>query len=340
MPTKEKILAFERIFDSSGLEITPAGKKSKALSLEETEAWLRKMIRTILTRGGPGSGDWGHVGRPGEVGGSGGGGVEPAEAMLPSRPAPTGAYPSEGFHTNAYVEQWLHDKYPDTRFDFRGVDPIAANETAAQIDKVFTDHPVLLGLVNYIGTHPPGAGKIGINNTAYAEWFSNKGSIGLNPEQFGDAEKLHSSLLNDELCRFHPNECGNIGSVVTHELGHALKDAYTQGAVGRNPVTQFLDKYEGRDRTKFIKACDGISRYAKTNTGELFAEAFSAKYYDRSGLRAFGGESKTYMNGMTTALEKMNTQLGFSPPKWTGKTMNTEKTEEFVRETVRKTKEG
>ena len=109
--------------------------------------------------------------------------------------------------------------------------------------------------------------------------------IGLNTQHYSSSllsDTLSHGLPRGTLMRFHPEHCGTIRSVISHEIGHYLdyrfgieKDssirkifrAYREKGVLRD-TGHGIDRYFGR-------MAEALSEYANTNRREFIAEAWA-----------------------------------------------------------------
>lgn len=110
-----------------------------------------------------------------------------------------------------------------------------------------------------------------------------RGGITVNTRYFGDSAKLAKSYAGDLAAGFH---CAGTdwGSIVTHELGHAVDDYLTNIKCAAGMVNHWKPKWVSAYlRPKVMKACGlkvsdthtAVSGYATKDHFEWFAECFS-----------------------------------------------------------------
>lgn len=182
-------------------------------------------------------------------------------------------------------------------------------ETAKTIFKahenVFNRLPELRGQLNFIN-----AMKLQAGTYAQCSYGLGRGGISVNTSYFSDVERLTKLYARDLEHGFHPAGT-TFGSIVTHELGHAVDDylSVIQQLAGLNgwrpkKVSAYL-------RPKVMKACGlkvsdtktAVSGYATQDAQEWFAECF-CEWMDSESPRPvaeeFGKQLLDLMKGMKT----------------------------------------
>lgn len=182
-------------------------------------------------------------------------------------------------------------------------------ETAKAIFKahenVFNRLPELRGQLNSINVM-----KLQAGTYAQCSYGLGRGGISVNTSYFSDVERLTKLYARDLEHGFHPAGT-TFGSIVTHELGHAVDDylSVIQQLAGLNgwrpkKVSAYL-------RPKVMKACGlkvsdtktAVSGYATQDAQEWFAECF-CEWMDSESPRPvaeeFGKQLLDLMKGMKT----------------------------------------
>ena len=176
---------------------------------------------------------------------------------------------------------------------------------ALQCENVFNRLPELRGQLNSIN-----AMKLQAGTYAQCSYGLGRGGISVNTSYFSDVERLTKLYARDLEHGFHPAGT-TFGSIVTHELGHAVDDylSVIQQLAGLNgwrpkKVSAYL-------RPKVMKACGlkvsdtktAVSGYATQDAQEWFAECF-CEWMDSESPRPvaeeFGKQLLDLMKGMKT----------------------------------------
>ena len=143
-------------------------------------------------------------------------------------------------------------------------------------ENVFNRLPVLRGQLNSIN-----AQKLSAGTYAQCSYGLGRGGISVNTSYFSDVERLTKLYANDLAHGFHPAGT-TYGSIVTHELGHAVDDylSVIHQLAGLNGWR--AKKVSAYLRPKVMKACGlkvadtrtAVSGYATQDAQEWFAECF------------------------------------------------------------------
>lgn len=170
-------------------------------------------------------------------------------------------------------------------------------------ENVFNRLPVLRGQLNSIN-----AQKLSAGTYAQCSYGLGRGGISVNTSYFSDVERLTKLYANDLAHGFHPAGT-TYGSIVTHELGHAVDDylSVIHQLAGLNGWR--AKKVSAYLRPKVMKACGlkvadtrtAVSRYATQDAQEWFAECF-CEWMDSENPRPvaveFGKQLLELMKGM------------------------------------------
>lgn len=170
-------------------------------------------------------------------------------------------------------------------------------------ENVFNRLPVLRGQLNSIN-----AQKLSAGTYAQCSYGLGRGGISVNTSYFSDVERLTKLYANDLAHGFHPAGT-TYGSIVTHELGHAVDDylSVIHQLAGLNGWR--AKKVSAYLRPKVMKACGlkvadtrtAVSGYATQDAQEWFAECF-CEWMDSENPRPvaveFGKQLLELMKGM------------------------------------------
>ena len=170
-------------------------------------------------------------------------------------------------------------------------------------ENVFNRLPVLRGQLNSIN-----AQKLSAGTYAQCSYGLGRGGISVNTSYFSDVERLTKLYANDLAHGFHPAGT-TYGSIVTHELGHAVDDylSVIHQLAGLNGWR--AKKVSAYLRPKVMKACGlkvadtrtAVSGYATQDAQEWFAECF-CEWMDSEKPRPvaveFGKQLLELMKGM------------------------------------------
>lgn len=170
-------------------------------------------------------------------------------------------------------------------------------------ENVFNRLPVLRGQLNSIN-----AQKLSAGTYAQCSYGLGRGGISVNTSYFSDVERLTKLYANDLAHGFHPAGT-TYGSIVTHELGHAVDDylSVIHQLAGLNGWR--AKKVSAYLRPKVMKACGlkvadtrtAVSGYATPDAQEWFAECF-CEWMDSENPRPvaveFGKQLLELMKGM------------------------------------------
>lgn len=116
--------------------------------------------------------------------------------------------------------------------------------------------------------------------------------IGLNPEWYGNPRRLKDSLVWLERKRWHPGGCNSIESIMTHEFGHHVWNWYYSPIYNSKAFTPHVsshgvglihDTIRLWERSNPVRGA--ISRYAKENREEGWAEGFTALHHGTSAVQ-------------------------------------------------------
>ena len=185
----------------------------------------------------------------------------------------------------------------------QGCDVDTAKAIFKAHENVFNRLPVLRGQLNSIN-----AQKLSAGTYAQCSYGLGRGGISVNTSYFSDVERLTKLYANDLAHGFHPAGT-TYGSIVTHELGHAVDDylSVIHQLAGLNGWR--AKKVSAYLRPKVMKACGlkvadtrtAVSGYATQDAQEWFAECF-CEWMDSENPRPvaveFGKQLLELMKGM------------------------------------------
>lgn len=185
----------------------------------------------------------------------------------------------------------------------QGCDVDTAKAIFKAHENVFNRLPELRGQLNSIN-----AQRLAGGTYAQCSYGLGRGGIAVNTSYFSDVEKLTRIYANDLAHGFHPAGT-TYGSIVTHELGHAVDDylSVIHQLAGLNGWR--AKKVSAYLRPKVMKACGlkvadtrtAVSGYATQDAQEWFAECF-CEWMDSENPRPvaveFGKQLLELMKGM------------------------------------------
>lgn len=209
----------------------------------------------------------------------GGGGAKPPAPV--AKPVPKPDIKKQPFkpedHKDAKsMKDFMEKKHYPTKFYVHDGDLESAAEILQQYDMLAGLYPGPASKVASVGITKFGSAK------AYAHVIGfNKFTIEFNTTYFGKEPGARKKLLNavrgDAATGWHPKGTGVPKSITTHEFGHVV-----QGWMN----TSLVSTKGGGSGPKSINAklknmwnLDKVSKYAKTNDREGFAEGFASMYH-------------------------------------------------------------
>lgn len=160
----------------------------------------------------------------------------------------------------------------------QGCDLETAKEIYKAHERVFTTLPQVTGQLNSVN-----AMKLKDRVYAQCHYGLGHGGISVNTTYFGDAAKITKSYAGDLAAGFHPAGT-TYGSIVTHELGHAVDDYLTHTIQAAGMQNSWKPKkVSAYLRPRVMKACGltvgdtktAVSGYATQDALEWFAECFA-----------------------------------------------------------------
>lgn len=195
------------------------------------------------------------------------------------------------------LAQSLMAKYPQTTFDFTGLDPATMEVAADQIDHLFEAYPQVAESIPYVGSGlkdaPPGYEPDWVEyRRALAFVRSSKSApesyapMFFNPRYYGNPAYLQETLERMKKSGWNPMN-PTIESTITHEFGHVVNFFLEQngqehsmfGYINRDGVGEIAHIVK-MFRTIHKRLGETVSRYAATGGPyEAFAEAFSAIHF-------------------------------------------------------------
>jgi hypothetical protein len=210
----------------------------------------------MITRGGEGSGNHGHEGRPGEVGGSGSGGgsASRGEKILIK------ALQNTKEENYTYINSKVRNNFKE---NFDKIDETSMANIRASLEHSYTEfgNDIQIDKISIKDLSDPGT---------YARMDINH-QMELNSKFFKDSSAFENSLNKDGAFGYHPDKCTTIKSVVDHEVGHAffIQKGYAMESSAKNSAYLSSKKINTSDIGK------KLSLYATKNTGETLAEGFT-----------------------------------------------------------------
>lgn len=202
------------------------------------------------------------------------------------------------FDTPEEAQAWAAKRFPHIDWDFAGADAQALTPTLRQFTTLSREYPEVTQGLRYVGTYGGNADRF--RAQAFAHARTGEGIIGLNPQWYGDAERLLRELQLGVDSRFHPTGTSGIESIMTHELGHFV-EAWCRGTqrallpvvstqTGIGSIAGTFDSWLAKHWDP--RAADKVSRYATVSPTEGFAEAFTALYHSPKPLPAFAKRTR------------------------------------------------
>ena len=269
----------------------------------------------IGLKGGPGSGNWGHAGRLGKLGGS----VPKSSAMSIA----TGRdwqerqqvkivmarqqFPSGGFATTEEAQTWASKAFPETKFDLSGAAPVVINPTLRAYATVAKQFPDVAKQVKLVEVKP---GVLGGTNATREIIKTNGSTVTLNQDWYGaaNAADLRSSTRSAVKAGFYPAGV---------DAGH-----YMASAMGVNTL-KWLDTNPSANakltdwlHTNF-KAAAQVSISATLGKKSFFGELFSAAYTTKS-KSPLVAEFKALVDGLSAAKRAGSIFIGVKGGKGSG----------------------
>jgi hypothetical protein len=166
----------------------------------------------------------------------------------------------------------LRVKYPQTTFEFDGVDPVLHERIARHIDELFSEYPSVARSLNYVGSDRFVAefGEQYARSAALATHWSgaNQGlsEIHLNPAVWGNAAEFQEKLNRALERGYIPPKANRPEAILTHEFGHVVHYHINRTSEAANI---FQEQNESLGSL--------VSGYASTDPRkEAWAEAFSS----------------------------------------------------------------
>lgn len=219
---------------------------------------------------------------------------EPAPTPPPLTPPPPARQAYDGSaKTIKAIEQKMHELYPQTHFSFAALEVAAANRMAVRYSQLAEEWPAVAGALKFMGTNRNVPDHIRVMRVTGAlahvtrpNYGSPATTMSLNPSHLGKVAKAEAQSRS-----FHDSGWGpkmadpsHFEGVITHEFGHMV-DFWLRGwqaqlapaarVSGLGIVASTYDKWRAAHSPQKAP----VSRYAKTNYEESFAEAFKAAYH-------------------------------------------------------------
>ena len=169
----------------------------------------------------------------------------------------------------------------------------AIRPSLEEFERLAADYPQVAGRLKYVGTYKGAKAPYGTFGNAIAHASVDGARLGLNPDYYGDPEKLKRSVQASKQSKFLDAD-GTIESIMAHEYGHHVEnwlldatDAFMPSfaADGLGVVNETVRLFN-----KKLSPTKALSRYATTtntlagaghwvhheNKAEGWAEAFAA----------------------------------------------------------------
>ncbi len=175
------------------------------------------------------------------------------------------------FKTIAELEEFLSNKYPNTSFDFKGVDSRNFSIIGSSLDELLTKYRI--DKLNYVGTYLGDKGSV---YGLFVDWeegevahcrrsTSGNKIMALNPNYFNDYKYLNDTIEQGILTNHSPKGIGKHRAkyIVYHEFGHILDYQFD------------LEMRNDKIIIDLFNSNEFISRYASYSIGEFIAEAFA-----------------------------------------------------------------
>lgn len=225
-------------------------------------------------KGGPSSGNWGHAGRPGKLGGS-----VPKSTALSATTGPDAEqrrqdkvtlanqqFPEHGFPTSQAAQDWANKAYPDTQFDLAAGGHTVINPTLKAYTTVAQKYPDIAKQIKQVSLGPVPTKDDVIS-------IARDGSrITLNSDMFkrGEAGADLRALTREAVkAGFYPAGAG-VGHYILHAFGQNVLNKYNSNPATNAKLTTWLNANFSKARSVSILAASGKAEFF----GELFGAAF------------------------------------------------------------------
>lgn len=252
----------------------------------------RRIVIHVGLKGSSTSGNWGHAGRPGKLGGS----LPRSSAMSIN----TGRdwqtrqqvkltlakrqFPENGFPTGQAAQDWANAAYPGTEFNLAAGGHTVINPTLQAYNQVAQKFPSVasqIKSVNVTGNTPSESiatisrdGKLSLSG----DWYSK-----------ANAPELREATREAVKAGFYPAGAG-VQHYLLHTFGQAVLNNYANNPAANAKLVTWLN-------ANFSKA-RSVSIFAMTGKNEFFGELFGA---------AFGTKSKVpVVNDFRNMLEQLS----------------------------------
>ncbi|MGB9866726.1 MAG: phage minor head protein [Bacillota bacterium] len=180
--------------------------------------------------------------------------------------------------------EWARTAYPHITWEFEGANVDTVNPTLKEFHKLARAHPEAVKTLKFVSTKHP---QMPEDAFAIYDPSEERKGIYFNPKYYRDKALLLERLKASVESGYHPKGCDNIEYVLAHEFGHhldfwitsagenaaVLPVVSTQDGVGLVASTLREFKQQWYARGDHVAE---LSRYARVNNTEMFAEAFSS----------------------------------------------------------------
>lgn len=235
---------------------------------------LHKIVIHVGLKGSSGSGNWGHAGRPGKLGGS-----VPKATALSATTGPDAEqrrqdkvtlanqqFPEHGFPTSQAAQDWANKAYPGTQFDLAAGGHTVINPTLKAYTTVAQKYPDVAKQVKQVSLGPVPTKDDVIS-------IARDGSrITLNSDMFkrGEAGADLRALTREAVkANFYPAGAG-VGHYILHAFGQNVLNKYNSNPATNAKLTTWLNANFSKARSVSILATSGKAEFF----GELFGAAF------------------------------------------------------------------
>lgn len=247
----------------------------------------------------------------------------PTTAPVTAPPMPTAEPGIPGmmtsdFRTRGAAEEWASARYPNVRWNLKGLDNRVMNHNLRAYQSLVDDLPSLGDYMGQITTSPI------FGRTRHVLGQHSAGNVRLVPSTMGKADDYIAAATRMIEKKFHPVGSDDLASVLTHEMGHGFHDVVTltsrkqgpvqaalsQGAVTEEQIRRLdlaLVELDRIFRLRIVGAEGVPSTYSQHSLKEAFAESFDAYFHTPVGQHT---ASTKAMGEIIKAFKEIQARLG------------------------------
>lgn len=182
--------------------------------------------------------------------------AKPKSAVTPKPTLPAATIPT--FESTAAADQWFAETYPQTVWDFKGIDTEGGfmQNQANEIDRLFREYPAVAARMKYFGTgitkaKRPFSIRFGKQTYAQHQYYPNGkySYISLNPKYYSNREVMRAAKVRNFASGWHVSDRDH--ATVSHEFGHAV-ELWIDSDLQSKQITKF-GRLSGEDEIGSIK---------------------------------------------------------------------------------------